>query len=131
MFVGRVCQGSPVCSFRDYRLLTPTYKCQIRLSAVRLSRFDCQRFIKDTRPHCPIKTEQYGLCPCVGKTDVSSFERAKIGLKKKKGLISFSFSQKYHCVADSLSLSVCTPLFIVLGRMRIGSQALVALATPV
>ncbi len=51
-------------------------------SAVRLSWFDCQRFITDTRPHCPIQTEQYGLCPCVGRIDFSFAYRPKIRSKK-------------------------------------------------
>lgn len=40
-----------------------------------------------------------------------------------------SLSEK--CPYVAVSLGVCTPLFIVLYRMRIGSQAPVALATPV
>ncbi|TNN73293.1 Nucleolar protein 4 [Liparis tanakae] len=37
---------------------------------------------------------------------------------------------KCQCAADSPSLGVCAPLLIVLGGMRIRSEALVALATP-
>ena len=122
----RVCQGAPVCSRRDWRVLRPSQETWGSASGCEAQRVWLSEIHHRHAPHCPVST---GLCV----NDSFSLERPKPGPWNNHISVPFFFffTQTYHCVAASLGLSVCTPLFIVLGRMRIGSQALVALATPV